>query len=46
MRSKVTKRLVLSAMFLALCLVLPFLTGQCPEIGSALSPMHIRLLSS
>lgn len=44
MRSKVTKRLVLSAMFLALCLVLPFLTGQIPEIGSALSPMHIPVL--
>ena len=28
-------------MCLALCLVLPFLTGQIPEIGKALSPMHI-----
>ncbi|PWL46491.1 MAG: ECF transporter S component [Clostridiales bacterium] len=39
-----TKRLVLAGMFLALCLVLPFLTGQIPEIGSALSPMHIPVL--
>ncbi|MBQ7915588.1 MAG: ECF transporter S component [Firmicutes bacterium] len=36
--------LLLSAMFLALCLVLPFLTGQIPEIGAALSPMHIPVL--
>lgn len=35
------KNLVLSAMFLALGLVLPFLTGQIPEIGSMLLPMHI-----
>ena len=39
-----TKRLVLAALFLALCLVLPFLTGQIPQIGSALSPMHIPVL--
>jgi len=36
--------LVLSAVCLALCLVLPFLTGQIPEIGNALSPMHIPVL--
>lgn len=35
------KALVLSAMFLALGLVLPFLTGQIPEIGNMLLPMHI-----
>ena len=29
---------------LALCMVLPFLTGQIPQIGSALSPMHIPVL--
>lgn len=38
------KRLVYSALFLALALVLPFLTGQIPQIGSALSPMHIPVL--
>ena len=30
-----------SAMCLALCLVLPFLTGQIPQIGNALCPMHL-----
>ena len=37
-------RLALSAMLLAIGLVLPFLTGQIPEIGSMLSPMHIPVL--
>lgn len=36
--------LVKAAACLALCLVLPFLTGQIPEIGSALGPMHIPVL--
>ncbi len=35
------KNTVLAAMFLALGLVLPFLTGQIPRIGSMLLPMHI-----
>ena len=38
------RKLVLSAMFLALGLVLPFLTGQLPELGSILLPMHIPVL--
>lgn len=38
------KKLTYAAMCLALCMVLPFLTGQIPEIGSALSPMHIPVL--
>ncbi|NMP36843.1 MAG: ECF transporter S component [Clostridiales bacterium] len=37
-------KLTMSAMFLALCMVLPLLTGQIPEIGKALSPMHIPVL--
>ncbi len=37
-------RLVLSSMFLALAYVLPFLTGQIPEIGNMLCPMHIPVL--
>ena len=37
-------KLVISAVCLALCMVLPFLTGQIPEIGSMLSPMHIPVL--
>lgn len=36
--------LVLSSMFLALALVLPFFTGQIREIGSMLCPMHIPVL--
>ena len=36
--------LVLAAMFLALAMVLPFLTGQIPQVGSALCPMHIPVL--
>ncbi len=35
------RRMVYAAVFLALALVLPFLTGQIPQIGSMLSPMHI-----
>ena len=40
----VLRRLVYSAVCLALCMVLPLLTGQIPEIGSMLSPMHIPVL--
>ena len=42
--SNYVKKLVFAAMCLALCLVLPFLTMQIPEIGSALLPMHIPVL--
>ena len=38
------KKLVFAALCLALCIVLPFLTGQIPQIGSMLSPMHIPVL--
>ena len=41
MKREQIKNLVLTAMFLALGLVLPFLTGQIPQIGSMLLPMHI-----
>ena len=37
-------RLVLSSIFLALCLVLPLLTGQIQQIGNALCPMHLPVL--
>lgn len=33
-----------AALFLAAALYLPFLTGQIPEIGNALCPMHIPVL--
>ncbi len=39
-----TKKLVLSALFLALAYLLPFLTGQIREIGNMLCPMHIPVL--
>ena len=35
------KNMTLAAMFLALGLVLPMLTGQIPQIGNMLLPMHI-----
>ena len=38
------RQMTRAAICLALCLVLPFLTGQIPQIGSALSPMHIPVL--
>lgn len=38
------RHLVYAAVCLALCMLLPFLTGQIPQIGSALSPMHIPVL--
>ena len=37
-------KLTLSAMFLTLAYVMPFLTGQIPQIGSMLCPMHIPVL--
>ena len=39
-----TKRMVLAAMFLALGLVLPFVTLQIPAIGQMLCPMHIPVM--
>ena len=38
------RRLVLSAMFLSIGLVLPFFTGQIQQIGNMLLPMHIPVL--
>ena len=35
------RNLLLAAMFLAIGLVLPFLTGQIKEIGNMLLPMHL-----
>ncbi len=41
---KQTRKLVLSAFFMALGIVLPFLTGQFQQIGNRLLPMHIPVL--
>ena len=38
------RHLTYAAVCLALCLALPFLTGQVPQIGSALCPMHLPVL--
>jgi len=38
------KKLCFSGVFLALALVLPFITGQIPQIGAALAPMHFPVL--
>lgn len=37
-------KLVLSAIFLSLAYILPFLTGQIPTIGAMLCPMHIPVI--
>ena len=42
-RNKLLK-MILSALFLALAYVMPFLTGQIPEIGAMLCPMHLPVL--
>lgn len=42
--SPVIKTLALAAMFLAIGLILPFVTGQIPQIGKMLLPMHIPVL--
>jgi len=38
------KHMVLAAFFLALGIIMPFLTGQIPGIGNMLLPMHIPVL--
>ena len=38
------RQMVLAAFFLALGLMLPFLTGQIREIGNKLLPMHLPIL--
>lgn len=41
---KSTQNLVVSAMLIAIGMVLPFFTGQIPQIGSMLLPLHIPVL--
>lgn len=43
-RQNKSLNIALSAMFLALAYVMPFLTGQIPQIGSMLCPMHIPVI--
>jgi len=44
MKKNPVRTLVLAAMCVAIGLFLPFLTGQIPEIGARLSPLHIPIL--
>ena len=44
MKHTQTKKLVLSALFLALAYTLPFLTGQIKAFGAMLCPMHLPVL--
>lgn len=39
-----TKRLVTAALFLAVGMVLPLLTGQLKQLGNALLPMHLPVM--
>lgn len=39
-----TKKITLSALFIALGLVLPLLTGQLKQLGNAFLPMHLPVL--
>ena len=41
MERKMLKNLTLSSMFAAVGIVLPFFTGQIPQIGNMLLPMHL-----
>lgn len=42
--NKKTRKITLSGLFIALGILLPFLTGQIPSIGNKLLPMHIPVL--
>ncbi|MBR0514194.1 MAG: ECF transporter S component [Clostridia bacterium] len=42
--SRRIRKMTYAALFLAIAMVLPLITGQIPEIGQMLSPMHIPVL--
>ncbi len=44
MTSLQVRRMTYAGLYLAIAMVLPFVTGQVPEIGSMLCPMHIPAL--
>ena len=44
MKQSQIKRLVSASLLLAISFVLPYLTGQIPEVGKALLPMHLPIL--
>jgi len=43
-RNNDIRKLVTAALCLALAMLLPFVTGNIPQIGRALSPMHLPVL--
>lgn len=44
MNASAVRRMACAGLCLALCLLLPFLTGQIPKVGSMLCPMHLPVL--
>ena len=44
MKNNIVKKIVITALCIALCYILPFVTGQVPQINSIFSPMHIPIL--
>ncbi|MDD3334919.1 MAG: ECF transporter S component [Eubacteriales bacterium] len=44
MKKNQMTKMVISALLLAIGLVLPFLTGQIPQLGSMLLPLHLPVL--
>ena len=44
MKKEITKKIALSGLFIALGLVLPFITGSIPKVGRMMLPMHIPVL--
>lgn len=42
--SRQIRKMTYAALYLGIALVLPFVTGQIPEIGKMLCPMHIPVL--
>lgn len=46
MKKTSTRNIVLSGLFIAIGILLPFLTGQIPSIGNKILPMHLPVLIS
>ena len=44
MKNSKVQNLVFAALLLAVGIILPFFTGQIPQIGSMLLPMHLPVL--
>ena len=44
MKKDMIKNMTLTAMFIAVGLFLPFLTGQIPQLGNMMLPMHIPVI--